>query len=152
MYCRPTKVLPAVVHPTKCCVNHNFENVIVPHVFPSHTTTVNHTNFQSQEHFPHSQSVVNEVSNTDIGPVPGPPPPPNVGGLGGFPGPYPGICSRCIFWAGSRSWLWSRSRSWLWLRSRPRFWPRSRPWFWPGSRPWFWPRSRPWLWPRRKTT
>ena len=90
MYCRPTKVLPAVVHPTKCCVNHNFENVIVPHVFPSHTTTVNHTNFQSQEHFPHSQSVVNEVSNTDIGPVPGPPPPPNVGGLGGFPGPYPG--------------------------------------------------------------
>ncbi len=90
MYCRPTKVMPAVVHPTKCCVNHTFENVVVPHVFPSHTTNVHHTNIQSQEHYPHTQSAVNEVTSTDIGPVPGPPPPPTVGpGMvgGAFAGP-----------------------------------------------------------------
>ena len=51
MYCRPTKVLPAIVRPTKCCVNHNFENVIVPHVFPSHTTNGKSHKFSSQEHF-----------------------------------------------------------------------------------------------------
>ena len=125
MYCRPTKVLPAVVHPTKCCVNHNFENVIVPHVFPSHTTTVNHTNFQSQEHFPHSQSVVNEVSNTDVGPVPGPPPPSKRRWFRRISWTIPGICSRCIFWAGSRSWLWQdildleqAGGPWIWSRSR----------------------------------
>ena len=90
MYCRPTKVLPAVVHPTKCCVNHNLK-ILSFHMFIHHIQQrlITQT-FRSQEHFPHSQSVVNEVSNTDIGPVPGPPPPPNVGGLGGFPGPYPG--------------------------------------------------------------
>jgi spore coat protein D len=93
MYCRPTKVLPAVVHPTKCCVNHNFENIIVPHVFPTHTTTVNHTNYQNQQHFPHSQSVVNEVTNTNVGPVPGPPPRPNTGGFGGYPGSVAGAFS-----------------------------------------------------------
>lgn len=95
--CCPTNVLPATVSPTKCCVNHTCENHIVPHVHPSHTTTVNHINFQHQHHFPHSQSVVNEVTNTDIGPVPGPPPAPTTGfGPGGYPGPgfgpggYPG--------------------------------------------------------------
>ena len=93
MYCRPTKVLPAVVHPTKCCVNHNFENIIVPHVYPTHTTTVNHTNFQNQQHFPQSQSVVNEVTNTNVGPVPGPPPRPNTGGFGGYPGSVAGAFS-----------------------------------------------------------
>lgn len=94
MYCRPTKVLPAVVHPTKCCVNHNFENIIVPHVYPTHTTTVNHTNFQNQQHFPQSQSVVNEVTNTNVGPVQGPPPRPNTGGFGGgYPGSIAGAFS-----------------------------------------------------------
>jgi spore coat protein D len=93
MYCRPTKVLPAVVHPTKCCVNHNFENIVVPHVYPTHTTTVNHTNYQNQQHFPQSQSVVNEVTSTNVGPVPGPPPRPNVGGFGGYPGSVAGAFS-----------------------------------------------------------
>lgn len=94
MYCRPrpTAVLPAIVHPTQCCVNHNFANVIVPHVHPSHTTTVNHTNYQNQHHFPHSQSVVNEATCSDIGPVPGPPPPPTTGFGPGFgPGYGPGF-------------------------------------------------------------
>ena len=117
MYCRPTKVLPAVVHPTKCCVNHNFENIIVPHVFPSHTTTVNHTNFQSQEHFPHSQSVVNEVSKHGCWPCTRTTTTTKRRWFWRISWTIPGICSRCIFWAGSRSWLWSRSRSWLWPRS-----------------------------------
>jgi spore coat protein D len=79
MYCRPTKVLPAIVCPTKCCVNHQFENIVLPVVHPSHTTNVNHTNIQKQHHFPHTQSVVNEVTSSDIGPVPGPVPPPTPG-------------------------------------------------------------------------
>ncbi|MEH7125249.1 spore coat protein [Bacillus sp. JJ1532] len=65
MFCgpRPTNILPAFVSPTKCCVNHNFQNTIVPHIHPSHTTTVNHHNFQHVHSFPHTQSVVNEVTN-----------------------------------------------------------------------------------------
>ena len=96
MFCRPSQVLPAVCHPTKCCVNHTFQNVIVPHVHPSHTTNVHHTNYQHQHHYPHTQSFVNEVSNMDIGPVPGPPPPPTGGyGFGGFPVGYgPGVRPR----------------------------------------------------------
>ena len=47
MYCRPKKVLPAIVCPTKCCVNHNFENIRATSIHPSHTTTVNHTNIQN---------------------------------------------------------------------------------------------------------
>jgi spore coat protein D len=93
MYCRPTKVLPAIVCPTKCCVNHQFENIVLPVVHPSHTTTVNHTNIQKQHHFPYTQSVVNEVTGSDIGPVPGPVPPPTPGfgptGMG--PGFGPGV-------------------------------------------------------------
>ncbi len=90
MYCRPTKVLPAIVCPTKCCVNHSNENIIVPVVHPSHTTNVHHTNYQYQHHFPHTQSFVNEVTKTDIGPVPGPPPAPTTGfGPTGFPGYRP---------------------------------------------------------------
>ena len=90
MYCRP-KILPAIVCPTKCCVNNTFDQFVQPVVHPSHTTNVNHTNLQYQHHFPHTQSFVNETSVTDIGPVPGPVPPPTVGGFpGGFPGGYPG--------------------------------------------------------------
>nr|WP_295973265.1 CotD family spore coat protein [uncultured Bacillus sp.] len=98
MYCRPkccpTTVCPAVVHPTKCCVNHTCQNVIIPHVHPLHTTTVNHINYQNQHHFPQSASVVNEVTNTDIGAVPGLPPAPTAGfGAGFAPGATPGFGS-----------------------------------------------------------
>ncbi|WP_053367533.1 CotD family spore coat protein [Bacillus sp. FJAT-27245] len=81
MYCpRPTQVLPAIVHPTQCCVTNSFENVIQPHVHPSHTTNVHHTNIEHTHHFTHTQSFVNEASVTDLGPVPGPPPGPTVAG------------------------------------------------------------------------
>ncbi len=62
-------------------MNHTFQNTIVPHIHPSHTTTVNHHNFQHVHSFPHTESVVNEVTNQQFvapaapvgfgGPVPG---------------------------------------------------------------------------------
>ena len=66
MYCRPKKVLPAIVCPTKCCVNHNFENLVQPVIHPSHTTNVNHTNIQQQHFFPHTESVVNKVTEQNL--------------------------------------------------------------------------------------
>lgn len=93
MHCKPSHVLPAVVHPTKCCVNHTFSNNIVPHIHPSHTTNVHHTNFQHQHHFPHTQSNVNQVTHQHViaggGPVPGPfGAGPGFGGPGFGPGPF----------------------------------------------------------------
>jgi spore coat protein D len=88
MYCRP-RVLPAIVCPTKCFVNHSFNNIVQPVVHPSHTTNVNHTNIQAQHFFPHTESFVNEVTHQDLGPAPGPFPRPGMG-PGPYPGPFPG--------------------------------------------------------------
>ena len=94
MYCRPKKVLPAIVCPTKCCVNHNFENLVQPVIHPSHTTNVNHTNIQQQHFFPHTESVVNKVTEQNLGPAPGPMPYPGMGmGPGGYPGSVAGAMS-----------------------------------------------------------
>lgn len=96
MFCKPSHILPAVVHPTKCCVDHNFVNNVVPHIHPTHTTTVNHINYQHQHHFPQSQSVVNEVTNQHFFnppcPVPGFGPRPRPGAVAGAfePGYGPG--------------------------------------------------------------
>ncbi|MFK4997792.1 CotD family spore coat protein [Bacillus sp. N9] len=43
--------MPAVVHPTKCCVKHSYNNIIVPEIHPSHTTHVNHENIIHQHYF-----------------------------------------------------------------------------------------------------
>ncbi|RDU36867.1 spore coat protein CotD [Neobacillus piezotolerans] len=93
MYCpRPTQVLPAIVHPTQCCVTCSYENIIQPHVHPSHTTNVHHTNIENTHHFTHTESFVNEASVTDLGPVPGPPPAPTVAGaFAPGPGFAPGM-------------------------------------------------------------
>lgn len=92
MHCK-TNVLPAVVHPTKCCVNNTFQNNIVPHIHPTHTTTVNHINFQHQHYFPHTQSVANQVTHQNVVAAPaGPAPfgaPAAPFGAGPFgPGPF----------------------------------------------------------------
>ncbi len=79
MFCRP-RVLPAIVHPTQCCTNHNFENFIVPHIHPSHTTNVNHEFFAHQHYYPHTESFVNEVNHQHFNAGPGP-----------FPRPFPGV-------------------------------------------------------------
>ncbi|GLI85295.1 spore coat protein CotD [Rossellomorea marisflavi] len=78
MYCRPrpNQVLPAVMHPTKCCVNHTFTTLEVPHIHPVHTTTVNHVNYQHKHYFPHTNSMVDNVSNQQF----------NCGGGMGGPG------------------------------------------------------------------
>lgn len=65
MFCRPN-VMPPIVYPTKCCVNNTFSKTIVPHVHPTHTTTVNHQMFEHQHYFPQTQSTVNEVSNQQL--------------------------------------------------------------------------------------
>lgn len=99
MYCG-TNIMPAVIHPTKCCVNHTFSTTVVPHIHPMHTTTVNHQLFQHKHYFPQTQSMVNEVSNQQfacpgpMGPGFGPGPVgPGFGGPGpvgpGFGGPGP---------------------------------------------------------------
>ncbi|PLR77185.1 spore coat protein CotD [Bacillus sp. V3-13] len=91
MHCRPSHVLPAVLHPTKCCVKHNFINNVVPHIHPTHTTTVNHVNYQHQHYFPQTQSVVNEVTHQQFFHPPGSVPPFGPGAVAGAnigPGPF----------------------------------------------------------------
>lgn len=97
MYCG-TNIMPAVIHPTKCCVNHTFSTTVVPHIHPSHTTTVNHHLFEHKHYFPQTQSLANEVSNQQfncgpgpVSPAPVPPVGPGFGpGMGG-PGFGPGM-------------------------------------------------------------
>lgn len=76
MHCRPrpTNICPTVVHPTECCVNHNHVNNVVPHVHPSHTTNVNHINYDHVHYFPHTESTVTEVTNQQFYGGPGPVP------------------------------------------------------------------------------
>ncbi|MDQ0271030.1 CotD family spore coat protein [Cytobacillus purgationiresistens] len=91
-HCGPkTHVCPPIVHPTKCCVNHTCENVIVPHIHPSHTTNVNHINYQHEHFFPHTESCSTEVTNQQFAEGPGGFGGPGFGGPGyggpGFGGP-----------------------------------------------------------------
>lgn len=88
MHCG-NKVMPAIVHPTKCCVKHTMQNITVPEIHPSHTTTVNHINYNHQHYFPHTESTVQEVTQTNTfmpGPGPMPTPRPGYG-----PRPRPGM-------------------------------------------------------------
>lgn len=87
MHCGPTNILPTVVHPKKCCVNHNFVNNVVPHVHPSHTTNVNHINYDHVHYFPHTESTVTEVTNQQFYGGPGPVP----GAAPAFGAPAPGF-------------------------------------------------------------
>lgn len=71
----PTSVLPASVSPTKNIVQSNVFKTIVPHVHPTHKTTVNQHVFQHQHYFPCTQSTVNTCCNQQMiccGPVPQP--------------------------------------------------------------------------------
>ncbi|MGG6445828.1 CotD family spore coat protein [Pseudobacillus badius] len=61
----PPQVLPAqfdppLVSPTQQFVKTNVFNTVVPHIHPSHTTTVNKHMIHHQHYFPHTESVVNE--------------------------------------------------------------------------------------------
>lgn len=84
-WCPPSKVFPAVCHPTKHCVNKTFSNNIVPHIWPTHTTNIHHENFQHVNYFPQTQSNVTQVTHQNFigtGPVPTP-----FGGGFGMGGP-----------------------------------------------------------------
>lgn len=56
----PTHYDPPLVSPTKQYVKTNVANTVVPHIHPSHTTTVNKHVFHHEHYFPHTESVVNE--------------------------------------------------------------------------------------------
>jgi spore coat protein D len=56
----PAQPAPPQVSPTQECVKTNVLNTVVPHIHPSHTTTVNKHIFNHQHYFPHTESVVNE--------------------------------------------------------------------------------------------
>nr|WP_042350143.1 CotD family spore coat protein [Bacillus massiliigorillae] len=58
--------MPANVSPTNNVVNKNIFKHIVPHVHPTHTTTVNDHVFQHQHYFPQTQSVVNRCCNQQV--------------------------------------------------------------------------------------
>jgi len=62
----PVNTLPPIVHPTQQFVNTNYQTTIVPHIHPSHTTTVNKHLFKHEHYCPHTQSVVNEVCHQHV--------------------------------------------------------------------------------------
>ncbi len=53
------------VSPTQEFVRTNIHNTYVPHIHPSHTTTVNKHMIHNQHFFPHTESVVNECYETN---------------------------------------------------------------------------------------
>ncbi|WP_370467595.1 CotD family spore coat protein [Rummeliibacillus sp. SL167] len=61
----PAQFDPARVSPTRQYVRTNIINTVVPHIHPSHTTTVNRHVINNQHYFPHTESVVNEYVETN---------------------------------------------------------------------------------------
>ncbi|KAA0562668.1 CotD family spore coat protein [Rossellomorea aquimaris] len=90
---RPNQVLPAVMHPTKCCVNQTCNTYEVPHIHPTHTTNVNNVMYQHKHYFPQTQSQVDSVSHQhfNCGGGPGGPGGPQGPGGPGGPGFGPGF-------------------------------------------------------------
>lgn len=68
----PANVMPAQVSPTQNFVKENVFEHIVPHVHPSHTTTVNKHVYNHQHYFPHTESCVEECFNQQTICGPGP--------------------------------------------------------------------------------
>jgi len=62
----PANVTPPIVSPTQHFVNTNQFTTIVPHIHPSHTTTVNKHKFIHEHYCPHTESCVNEVSHQHV--------------------------------------------------------------------------------------
>ena len=62
----PTTTMPAVVSPTKHFVQPNLYKHIVPHVHPTHKTTVNQHLFEHQHYFPYTKSVVNQCCSQQV--------------------------------------------------------------------------------------
>ncbi|WP_082090196.1 CotD family spore coat protein [Bacillus thermotolerans] len=62
----PTQYDPPQISPTQHFVKTNLYNRVVPHIHPSHTTTVNKHMTTHQHYFPHTESVVNEYHEQHI--------------------------------------------------------------------------------------
>ena len=60
----PTQYSQPRVSPTQQYVQRNISNNIVPHVHPSHLTTINRQNIHHQHHFPHTHNVRHECCET----------------------------------------------------------------------------------------
>ncbi len=84
----PTMVAPGTMDPMQECQTDAFENVVIPHVHPSHTTHHMHTHYVNQHYFPHTESCCYTTSCEDVfcGPMP-PCPYPMAGGPGLPPHP-----------------------------------------------------------------
>jgi spore coat protein D len=61
-----TNYLPPVIHPTQQLVNHTFSTTVVPHIHPTHATTVNHHMYQHKHYCPQTASCCNEVCNQEF--------------------------------------------------------------------------------------
>lgn len=61
-----TNYMPPVIHPTQQFVNHTFSTTVVPHIHPSHVTTVNHHMFQHKHYCTSSASCCNECCNQEF--------------------------------------------------------------------------------------
>lgn len=61
----PTTYEQPIVSPTQEFVRTNIYETVVPHIHPSHTTTVNRHHINNQHYFPHTESVVNECCETN---------------------------------------------------------------------------------------
>lgn len=88
-----TNILPPVIHPTNFNVNHTFSTTVVPHIHPTHTTTVNHHMYQHKHYCPQTYSCAEDVCNQHFDCcLPGMMPGPGGPGIGAAPymgpGPY----------------------------------------------------------------
>jgi spore coat protein D len=74
-HCRPNLLSPVqnIVYPTKHCVKNNFIPHQVNHIHPTHTTIHNHHMVKHNHFYPHTQSVVDSVSNQHVNMGPGSP-------------------------------------------------------------------------------
>ena len=78
----PTQYSSPRVSPTQQYVQRNITNNVVPHVHPSHLTTINQENVINQHYFPHTNSVENVRCEKDV--------------MCGHPfNPWQGQCNKC---------------------------------------------------------
>ncbi|WP_083391991.1 CotD family spore coat protein [Bacillus sp. MUM 13] len=62
----PAQEDPPIYDPAQNYVNTNIYPHIVPHIHPSHTTTVNKQVFMHQHYFPHTESCMNVCCHEHI--------------------------------------------------------------------------------------
>ena len=78
----PTQFSSPRVSPTQEYVQRNISNNVVPHIHPSHLTTINQENVINQHYFPHTNSVQNIRCEKDV--------------MCGHPfNPWQGSCNKC---------------------------------------------------------